>query len=285
MKKYINYFIKFNIGIVIINIFISGLILITSGIEDKSFEEMDKDFNYMKFNEYESDLFVSGEINYSIGCFAEKELMVKSSTLVKSGGIYLVPIGLNENGNEKYIGVFISTLDFSTMDKITNSTIQWLSGKTKSMGDSPTLVVEGKLKKYTIEEERFMYEYMKSYLGTKSTAECDKYILPYYIDSEGTKNANIKLLIGVIFLIISTPIIIGKIKYFVEGKKSAKALMSYNPSNSYSLGYRDSISDYSDSSDNTYSYNQNNDYKEKNEKQTANDESAPTTTSKFKLKE
>ncbi len=257
------YFKRYKIYYLMMFMFLPGLWLLIEGVIGKPPEDVDKDFNYMKYNEFDSGLYVNGEVCYSIG-FISKYAMNPADGTVAEGAMYLVPVGLNENGNEKYIGVYVNAVDFSKMDKITDDTRRLLLGYIKNMDNSPTLVIQGKLKKYTPTQEKEIYKYMKSYLGTNSTAECSKYIVPYYIDAEEASMSNSRIRMGSILLAISTLIIIIDIINKIWRKNRKEVSVVYNPSSSYN----DSI-----------------DFIEENEKQTVNDESAPTTTSKFKLKE
>ncbi len=269
--------------------YIIGILLVCFAMDGMVTGEVDNDFNYMSASDFNKDMYVDGEVIYSLGCFSESQLQYRSIGAT-TGGMYLVPVGVNGNDEGKYIGVFVGKQDFEIMDEITADTVNFVLGKKQSMDGSPTLSIKGKVKTYGTDEKEFLYDYMKQVLGTDSRAECDKYIVQYYIDYEGAKNAYMKLIIGIVLILIPTLIIIGKIRNSAEDKKRAKAIANFNAPQSNTYKYTDNVSEnantYSDNSGNTYSYEQSNEYTQENTSDTIGETSTESTsTSKFRLKE
>lgn len=153
------------------------------------------DYNTMTEAQVTEGSLVEGEIVYVLDYFEEETL----SRMGQSGGItlsrmYFIPVG------EKYMAVQVDGTQCGKMDQMVEETWDYIEGTIQQV--STTFPMKGKIKAFDSQDRRYAYDYMKQALQVTTDAECDEYLLCYYIDCRYYGRAYIPLGIAIILLLV-----------------------------------------------------------------------------------
>ncbi len=193
------------------------------------------DYNTMTDAQVTEGTLVQGEIIYVLDYFEEETL----SRAGRSGGLtisrmYFIPVG------EKYMAVRVDGTRCSEMDQMVEETWKYLEGTIQQV--STTFPMKGKVKAFDSQDQRYAYDYMKQVLQVSTDAECDEYMLSYYIDCRFYGRAYIPLGIAAVLLFVV-------FSDFAKAKKSTATYTAYD--NNYDT-YSENTYDSNSYSDNVY---------------------------------
>lgn len=153
-----------------------------------------ENYNEMSATAVTQNKLVEGNIVYVMDCIQEETL----SRFGRSGGITLSRIYLIPVGEEQFMGIRVDGTQCSKMDQMVENTWDYINGNVTQLENS--LKAKGKIKAFEQAEMRYAYDYMKAALGVDTDAECDPYLVPYYMDCRYYGKAYIPFLIAVILL-------------------------------------------------------------------------------------
>jgi len=170
----------FRIGAVLL---IAGIIALGIGFKDwVSLTRNVTDFNQMNVAECKTDMYVSGQVNESLGCYCEEDHK-KNGVVTSTSRYYLVTCGENQ---DTLIGVKVEENEFDTYDALYDRTMAFYSEETDSI--EPLGKITGKLRRCDNELEGYLKEYLGEELG-------DAYV-PYYIEEVTIEDSKFMMMTG-----------------------------------------------------------------------------------------